>query len=195
MKIVKITFFLFLLFQNISIAKNKVIIIATVNNSIITNFDLEKEIHFIEIVNTSANIDKLNIKKIAKENLINDEIKYQEIKQNKNKITDEKLLNEYLNIFIKNTKINLETTNDSIKELIKKKIFIDVNWNNLINQKFAWKININMDEINKKITNDNSEESLKIKKNLINIEKQKKMKVFSNYYFNLVKNKSLIKTL
>ena len=55
---------------------------------------------------------------------------------------------------------------------------------------------MNINEINNKIETNkvtNINEKEKITEELINIEKNKKLQVFSNYHMNLLKNKYLIK--
>ena len=53
-----------------------------VNNSIITNIDLEKEIEVLKILNSNLATQKIDIKKLALNNLINENLKKTEIQKN-----------------------------------------------------------------------------------------------------------------
>ena len=78
-------FFLFLflltvIFSNNLSASNKIKIIKKVNNEIITNFDVLKEINYLTALNNS--LENLSLEdqfKIAEESLIREKIKYSEI--------------------------------------------------------------------------------------------------------------------
>ena len=68
--------FFFLLINNISLSKNNFFILVTVNEEIITNYDIDKEIEYLKLLNPS--LSKLNeeqIFKISKDSLINEIIK------------------------------------------------------------------------------------------------------------------------
>ena len=62
---------------------------------------------------------------------------------------------------------------------------------------YSWKISINALEIENKIStlkkNNKIENLDKIKEELIKIEKDKKIQIYSNYHLNKIKNKSSIK--
>ena len=96
---------------------------------------------------------------------------------------------------LKNSKIDISSENKATVDLIKKRIDTDLKWNELIKQKFLWKININMDEINKKIlqNKENIKDVEETKNNLIIQEKNKKLSVYSKFYLNQLKKKTLIK--
>ena len=95
-----------------------------------------------------------------------------------------------------NLNINTDEIDENLLLLIKKKIKIDQLWNDLIIKKYAWKININMNEIDKKINNnykDDNKSKEKFKETLIFEERKKKLVVFSKYHLNILKKQSLIK--
>ena len=50
--------FFFLLINNISLSKNNFFILVTVNDEIITNYDIDKEIEYLKLLNPS--LSKLN---------------------------------------------------------------------------------------------------------------------------------------
>ena len=190
----KIFFFyiLFIFFNNYLEAKSFQIII-TVDNDPITNIDLENEKKILSILNKKNISD--NYKNIALNNLVEESIKKKEIKKENLKI-DQTLINEYYLLLIKNLNLDINKIDQNLLLLIKKKIETDKLWNNLILQKYSWKISINMNEIDKKISNDYKQENIskeKIKESLILEEKNKKLAVFSKYHLNMLKKQSLIK--
>ena len=186
--------FIFFFFITSSYSNNYYQVIATVNNYAITKLDIKNETEVLKLFNPNINVK--NINEIALSNLISQQIKYQEVK--KEKITLNKLLvDEYIQNILKNSKIDISSENKATVDLIKKRIDTDLKWNELIKQKFLWKININMDEINEQIKKNYQENKKKdlieIKEKLIMREKNKKLDVFSKYYLNIKKNESLIK--
>lgn len=181
--------------NSICLAENKFKIIATVNNLPITKLDLEKELEIIKILNNSI-IKKKEIN-IALNNLIEEKIKTIEIEKEKLKI-DEEEINKLYNIFIKNInskKSNIDNIDKKISNLIKEKIKIDRLWNELVAKKFAWKISVNINEINKIILQNKEKfpNTKKTKEQYIMEEKNKKLSVYSNFYLAQLKNKNLIK--
>ena len=110
------------------------------------------------------------------------------------KINDEKI-NYLYNNYIKNINSNNSNIDKKISNLIKEKIKIDMLWNELIAQKYAWKISVNINEINKIILQNREKfpNSKKTKEQFIIEEKNKKLAVYSNFYLAQLKNKTLIK--
>ena len=83
-------------------------VLVTIDNSIITELDLKKEIEFIKFINKSQ-IDE-NSEKVRKdiiENLIDKKIKKIEIDNAKIEITDKEIENYTYN-YLSNNKINYE---------------------------------------------------------------------------------------
>jgi len=191
-KIIFIFFLLFFFAKN-SVAENYKII-ATVNTNAITQIDIENEIKILKIINYNSN--KISSPAIALNNLINEKLKISEIKE-KNIEIDKKVINAYYQNFLANIKIKNLKINDKEKDSLIQKIKIDSEWNLLINKMYSWKISINALEIeNKKSTlkkNNKIENLDKIKEELIKIEKDKKIQIYSNYHLNKIKNKSSIK--
>ena len=162
-------FFLFLflltvIFSNNLSASNKIKIIKKVNNEIITNFDVLKEINYLTALNNS--LENLSLEdqfKIAEESLIREKIKYSEITkfidvENFNNIKlIEKVMSNLINDLGLNNKSEFENylLNFQIKSLDVKKITIEVLWNQLISSKYRDKINVDENELLNKIKKQN----------------------------------------
>ena len=138
--------------------ENKILV--KVNNEIITSLDIEKESRYLMALN--QNIEKLNNKEIiniAKNSLIREKIKQEEILKYVNEIAID---TEYLDNFIRSTysQLGIKTEDEFINHLkkydidisiVKKKINIEANWNQIIFSKFANKIKLNKNELKKRI--------------------------------------------
>ena len=140
-----------------------------VNNEIITTFDIQQEANYLGALNNDLDkLDELTKLKIAKNSLVRETIKKNEIikyfKLNNNKT----LVNDFLLKFY--TKLNHSSekefenyliTFDVKLEDVKKKFEIEMLWNELIKQKFSNQININKEFLKKKINDEKlSEKSL-----------------------------------
>lgn len=195
MKIKICLFFLFIIlfFSNKELLSNQYKIIATIDNRIITEVDIINEIELLKFVN---NKNLPNIKSVALNNLITEEIKKKEI--NRSKITvDDKIINNYFISFIEKLKKNNSEIKNTYKSMIIEKIKIDYSWNKLISKEYAWKVNINIDEINEKIRSMygeiSEEDFIKYKEDMINKEQNKKLQVYSKYHLNKIKRSTLVK--
>ena len=153
-------FFLIFFFIKISIAN--ITIVATVDNEIITNYDLKKESDYLKILN--PNITQLNneqILNLAKGSIINEIIKKKEIKKfidinSKNLFVDQFLKNLYSKINLNSEeefKILLKEKNNFNLNEIKEKIKIELFWNELIYQKYKDQLKIDKEAIIKKVNN------------------------------------------
>jgi len=184
-----------ILLTTVSLSEIKLIKIASVNDKIITNIDLQKEIKLIKILNNIKSVDNNDsLNKFALDNLINEIIKEEELKKNEIDI-NKNILNQHHNKLIYELKNQNFDISKQIEEEIYKKILLEYKWNILISEKFKWKINININEIDEKLKNNNQDENktISLKNEMINKEKNKKLEVYSlNYLTNLKKN-SLIK--
>ena len=186
-KIIIIIFFL----TKLVYAETTIIKIASINEKLITNIDLQEEIIINKLL-YGKNIQ--NIESLSLNNLIDQTIKEIEIKQN-NIIIEKKIINEEYQKFITSNKINNEVPN-KIKDLIYQKIKTEIEWNNLISKLYGWRTNINLSEINEIISSskDTKNNSAFIKKeDLIEIEKLKKFKVYSLSHLDEKKKMALIK--
>ena len=186
-------FFFIIVTTTSSIAENKFEIIAVVNDISITRLDLSKELTIIKILNNKQSISQDEIY-IGLNNLIEEKIKKIEIEKEKLTI-DKKTIDNLYYTLIQNLNLNNSNIDKITSNLIKEKIKVDKLWNELVAKKYSWKININMDEINKKIlqNKENIKDVEETKNNLIIKEKNKKLSVYSKFYLNQLKKKTLIK--
>lgn len=198
MKKILVCIFLFLISNANSENTKKITLLAKVNNFGISNIDLGEEIQIMK--NLNINLDKTDkqiLEKIAIQNLIDDVLKKQEIDENNIKLNTSTFAKEYEQLIS-----SIEKTGLIIDENIKKKIFqkikLNNEWNQLINQKYRWNVNVNMNEIEDKLKNTENiptdeKELQELKNRLINIEKSKKLEVFSKIHLSKIKKQSLIK--
>lgn len=197
-------FIIFILFYfsspSISVT-NKVLV--TIDNSIITELDLKKEIEFIKFINKSQ-IDE-NSEKVRKdiiENLIDKKIKKIEIDNAKIEITDKEIENYTYN-YLSNNKINYEILNTFFtskqieKDYLKNIIIIEIGWIKLIRRMYESRININLTEINEEIKKEsiNTENIEKFKNQKIDLERDKVLNKFAVTHLDKSKKKYLIKFL
>jgi peptidyl-prolyl cis-trans isomerase SurA len=159
LKIIVLTFIL-IIFNNISNAK--IFVIAKIENEIITNYDVIKEIKYLTLFN--PNLSRLNEEEkftLAKNSLINEIVKKKEL----NKFIDTKTINPFLEQYLAELYIKLNVSSeDEFKSLIgkqqnyefdeiKSKLNIELLWNELIFSKFKNQLNIDENKILKKIDN------------------------------------------
>ena len=197
-------FIIFILFYfsspSISVT-NKVLV--TIDNSIITELDLKKEIEFIKFINKSQ-IDE-NLEKVRKdiiESLIDKKIKKIEIDNAKIEITDKEIENYTYN-YLSNNKINYEilnafyTAKQIEKDYLKNIIIIEIGWIKLIRRMYESRININLTEINEEIKKEsiNTENIEKFKNQKIDLERDKVLNKFAVTHLDKSKKKYLIKFL
>ena len=157
--------FIFLLIQNISYASTKIKIVNKINNEIITNFDIQKEYNYLIALNNELKKVPLNeALNIAKKSLIREKIKTSELK----KIYELENFSryDYLNNIFQNfyKKLNISSEKEfenylksfdlSIEE-VKEKIKIEILWNQLIGAKFKDQINIDEENLKRKISENN----------------------------------------
>ncbi|MDC3071389.1 peptidylprolyl isomerase [Candidatus Pelagibacter sp.] len=145
-----------------SLSETKIYIEASVENEIITNYDIQKEIRYLQILNSDLkNLNESKKIKIAKSSLINEIIKKKEIIklfnfENENLFVEQYLKDLYMKLNIDNEndfkEMLLKDENYSLDE-IKKKLKIEILWNELIYSKYINQIKINKDLLTKKINN------------------------------------------
>jgi len=107
-KIIISTFFILLLcMHKISIANINIVI--TVDNEIITNYDLKKESNYLKILNPNlSELDDNQIIKLAKNSLINEIIKKKELEKYVNLNDENLLVDQYVNELYKKLDIDSE---------------------------------------------------------------------------------------
>ena len=186
-------------------------IIISVGDYPITTIDLLKEIKLIAILsgtdineNNREQIKGLAVKSLIKRNIKENEIKKRNIyKYNKNQL-NALILNtsKKLGVDQQGLKQILERNNLNYRELIKR-FETDLKWNYMIFQIYKNKISLNAAEIENKIQikveslKDNSDQTEinLIKEQIINQEKEKKLKMFSNMHFSNLERSIQIKFL
>ena len=135
------------------IAEDRYEIVVSIDNKVITNFDIQKEINYLLALNPSLNnLPKKQIYEIAKESLVREEIKEKEILKYYNiNYKDPELSLLIENIY---NRLNIANENEFNKylsnfdlsiEMISAKLAIEKAWNRLIFEMFN--NSINLDEL------------------------------------------------
>ena len=204
-----ILFAFFVIFFQRTISKEiKNNIIVSVNNLIITELDLTKEINFIKFINKYNNSTEPEITTLRRQvinNLINKKIKDIETDFFKIFITEKEIDNNLYN-HLSNLKINKEDLdkfyekNEIEKNYLRDSVRIDLKWSELINQLYQNRLNINLTEINTEIENIDKEEKINenkviLKEKVILAEKNKLLNKFSEFHLEKIKKKYLINLL
>lgn len=156
-----------LLFASTSVfSTTDVYIYASVNDEIITNYDIEKESQYLQILNKSlSSLENEKIWQISKDSLINEIIKKKEIEKFYNLNDENSLVTDYLkNLY---TKLNYNTENEFVTSLaigknysineIKQKLKIEILWNEIIYSRYKNQIKIDKDALKEKIKNKKKE--------------------------------------
>jgi hypothetical protein len=201
----KIFFFLLLVFIGINSEAKQIInnILISIDNSIITDTDINKEINFLKFLEKDQIENKNEIlKQIAVQNLIDRKIKDKESDFYKIKISEKELEDKFYNylesIKIKNEELDsFYSKNEIEKDYLRKIINTEIKWSKLINQLYENKLNVNLTEIERKlegqsITNENFD---KLKKQLIISEKNLLLNKYASIHLEKSKKKYLIKFL
>ena len=160
----KIIIIICLTFINFSsqLLSASIYISATVDGEIITNHDIKKESEYLKILNPNlVQLNKEKISELAKLSLINEIVKKKELE----KFIDINQNNSFTEDYLKNLflKLNYNSEEDFKNELIKKnnysldqikkKIKIELFWNELIYSKYNNQIKINKEVLTSKINN------------------------------------------
>jgi hypothetical protein len=200
--------FYVLFFQKTNSKEIKNNIIVSVNNLIITELDLTKEINFIKFINKYNSSTEPEIATLRREsinNLINKKIKDMETDFFKIFISEKEIENNLYNQ-LSNLKINKEDLdkfyekNEIEKNYLKDLVRIDLKWSELINQLYQNRLNINLTEINTEIENIQKVEKIEenkdiLKEKVILNEKNKLLNKFSEFHLEKIKKKYLINIL
>ena len=178
-------------------------VIVSIDNTIITDLDINKEINFLKFINKdqAANNPEL-LKKEIVNSLIDRKIK--DIETNYFKIeVSEKEIEINLYNYLERMKVNNEILNsfynqneieeDYLKNIIK----IDMKWSKLVRQLYESRLNVNLTEVNKELEKEqnNSADDEKLKRQLIITEQNKLLNKFSATHLEKSKKKYLIKFL
>ena len=153
-----IIFFLFFNFNTI-LYGNLIEIKIKINDQIITNVDIKNEKNYLFFLNPKlSDLDENRIDNIAKESLITEIIKKNELKKFYDTNLNNNLLNTVEQNFLKRQ--NIKSKKEFLKMLesknldydtIKEKIYIEALWNQFIYQKYSDNIVLNKEELKKNI--------------------------------------------
>ena len=201
-KIFLLIFFVFYLTSSEAKQLNNNVIVS-IDNSIITDLDINKEINFLKFINKdqAANNPEL-LKKEVVNSLIDRKIK--DIETNYFKIdVSEKEIEINLYNYLERIKINNEilnsfyNQNEIEKDYLKNIIKIDMKWSKLVRQMYESRLNVNLTEVNKAIKKEqnNTVDDEKLKRQLIITEQNKLLNKFSATHLEKSKKKYLIKFL
>ena len=176
-------------------------VIVSIDNSIITELDINKEINFLKFVNKDqATGSSEPFKKEIINSLIDRKIK--DIETNSFKIeVSEKEIENNLYSYLERMKINNEilnsfyNQNEIEKDYLKNIIKIDMKWSKLIRQMYESRLNVNLTEVNRELEKKDAEGDEKLKKQLIITEQNKLLNKFSATHLEKSKKKYLIKFL
>ena len=202
----KLFFLLTFLLLNIFQVESKQLannVLVSIDNSIITELDVNKEINFLKFINKDQAI---NTSELLKREIINTLIdrKIKDIEANYYKIdVSEKEIENSLYIYLERIKISNETLNSFYnkneieKDYLKNVIKIDLKWSKLIRQMYEGRLNVNLTEVNKQLEQEqkNIEDNEKFKNQLITIEQNKLLNKFAATHLEKSKKKYLIKFL
>jgi hypothetical protein len=201
-KIFLLIFFIF--FLTISEAKqltNNVIV--SIDNSIITDLDINKEVNFLKFINKdqAANNKEL-LKKEVINSLIDRKIKDIETNYFKTEVSEKEIEINLYN-YLERMKVNNEilnsfyNQNEIEKDYLKNIIKIDMKWSKLVRQLYESRLNVNLTEVNKELEKEqnNSVDDEKLKRQLIITEQNKLLNKFSATHLEKSKKKYLIKFL
>ncbi len=164
----KVFLLILLILLNITLveAKEKIFIVSIVNNEPITNIDVINEAKYLSALNPKIqSLSKEQILSIAKESLIKEKIKKNELLKfiklgEKNDFLDSMLKNFYKKLNFNNLeefKNYLANFNLSLNEVIKK-IEIETRWNELIFSQYNNQVEINIEKLNKQLSSKNNQE-------------------------------------
>ena len=202
----KIVFFLILIEFTLLRAEAKQLtnnVIVSIDNSIITELDVNKEINFLKFINN--NQDTKN-SEILKKEIINALIdrKIKDIETNFYKIdVSEKEIENSLYSYLERIKITNETLNSFYnkneieKDYLKNVIKIDLRWSKLIRQMYEGRLNVNLTEVNRQLEQEQKsiDDNEKFKNQLIILEQNKLLNKFAATHLEKSKKKYLIKFL
>ena len=190
-KIIFFIFFLFNIFTNIVQASNNAFIVMKVNNEIITNININEEYRYLIALNTDLkSLKKEEIFNLAKNSFLREKIKENELKKyfklnQSSKYIDQTIKNLYSSLNISSEiefKKYLSVHNLTIED-VKKKLEIEVLWNELIYTKFHKQIDIDEKKIKKKINENKIQNNYLLSEIFFSGENKKKI----NEKYNLIK--------
>ena len=186
-KLILLTVFFFKTMLAALFSMNDASIIAKINNEIITSHDLQVETKYLEALNPSLkDLTKDQKEKVAKESIIREKIKTNEIVKYYELGKDTNYLNKiivdnYTKLGLKNEiefKNYLSKYSLTIDD-IKKKFEIEATWNTLIFQKYKDQVEIDVEKLKKKLNKEksklNKQEEFLLSEILFNAQNKKEL--------------------
>ena len=178
-------------------------VLVSIDNSIITELDVNKEINFLKFINKEQSKSTTEIFKREIINILIDR-KIKDIETNYYKIdvSDKEIENSLYN-YLERIKIDNENLssfykkNEIEKDYLKNVIKIDLKWSKLIRQMYESRLNVNLTEVNKQLEQEqkSTDDNEKFKNQLIIIEQNKLLNKFAATHLEKSKKKYLIKFL
>ena len=182
-KTIAIGFLFSMIFFSISLAiENKILF--KVNNEIITSIDILTELKYLGIINKDLKKTTKNQSfEIVKRSLIREKIKEIELKKLLKEVeVEEKFLNNVLIDYFKSINIktisefeNFFISKDINPNLVKKKISIEILWNQLIYSKFKQNVKIDRESIQNELLNNVKKKEFLLSEILFNINESEKL--------------------
>ena len=178
-------------------------VIVSIDNSIITDVDINKEINFLKFINKDQVTNSTELfKKEIINSLIDRKIKDIETNYYKIEVSEKEIENKLYN-YLERMKINNEilnsfyNQNEIEKDYLKNIIRIDMKWTKLIRQVYESRLNVNLTEVYRELEKEqkNAEDDEKLKKEIIINEQNKLLNKFSVTHLEKSKKKYLIKFL
>ena len=202
----KIIFFLILIELTLFRVEAKQLtnnVIVSIDNSIITELDINKEINFLKFIN---NNQATNNSEILKKEIINALIdrKIKDIETTFYKVdVSEKEIENSLYDYLERIKITNENLNSFYikneieKDYLKNLVKIDLKWSKLIRQMYEGRLNVSLTEVNRQLEQEQKsiDDNEKFKNQLIILEQNKLLNKFAATHLEKSKKKYLIKFL
>ena len=202
----KIIFFLILIELTLFRVEAKQLtnnVIVSIDNSIITELDVNKEINFLKFINNDQAINNIEIlKKEIINTLIDRKIKDIETTFYKIEVSEKEIENSLYN-YLERIKITNESLNSFYikneieKDYLKNLIKIDLKWSKLIKQMYESRLNVNLTEVNRQLEQEQKsiDDNEKFKNQLIILEQNKLLNKYAATHLEKSKKKYLIKFL
>ena len=180
--------FTIILFINFETAYSEIFIKAKVNNQIITNFDIKNEKNYLLALNPNLkNLPNENLNRYAIDSAINEKVKKIEIEKKYQILENNNIIQKIIKDLYSEIGIsNIDDFKNYLKEynidlnIVKKKIAIEVAWNDYIVRKFNNSILVDeakiRDKINK-ISKNSSVENLLLSEIFFTINENENLKV------------------
>ena len=139
--------------------KSEINIVLKVNNTIITNVDIDNEVKYLVAINNQLkSIDPEELRKFAKQSLIKEIVKKNELLKYYDLNQDSDFLDNYIKSFFEKLKINSKkdfelylSQYDLNYDDVKRKFEVEVVWNEYIYTKYNDQINIDIKKLEQKI--------------------------------------------